>query len=113
MNYTTQEDAIRLYQQKVESGLMKEDTFMVEQGAMHKDGTIICEYPKLVYYIKGEEKTWDEKGSLIGLNAKKEVLEREQTPSHIEYFPRFYSFILEYKILKAKKERDSYGRDIS
>lgn len=112
MNHFTQEDVIRLYQEKVEGGIQKEIDFLIENNAMHKDGTVICEYPKLVYYIKGEEKTWDEKGSLVGLNSKKETLEREQIPSHIEYFPRFFSFVLEYKLLKSKKERDSYGNHI-
>lgn len=70
--------------------LLEHNAIKIENG----EEVVICEYPKLVYYLKGDEITHDEGGSLLGLNTKLENMVNEKLGSghHIEYYPRFYSF---------------------
>ena len=65
---------------------------LINVGALSEDGEIIAEYPKLFYVSKGEVKSHDEGGQMLGLNVKHEQMEKEGINCWIEYLPRYYSF---------------------
>jgi hypothetical protein len=74
--------------------LKNEKQFLIEHKAMDESGTILGDYPKIVYIKGGDRVTHDEGGSLIGLNARIEQMKESGIHAWIEYFPRFMSFYL-------------------
>jgi len=70
--------------------LLENKAIKIENG----EEVVLANYPKLVYYLKGEEVSYDEGGNLLILKIKMENMERDKLGNghHIEYYPRFYSF---------------------
>lgn len=70
----------------------KEEEFLIKHGAIDKDGTIMCDYPKL-FYRKGDDKiSMDFGGQLFAINMKVKELGDAGKNAWVDYVPRFYSF---------------------
>jgi hypothetical protein len=109
MNYIDAQyldEMVKLIKEKRYQEGMPEQTFLINNNALDPNGTVISNYPKLVVHDENGS-TIDKGGCLDKLKDESIVLKnKHKRDSHIEYFPRFYSFYLIAKDIIDNRIKD-------